>query len=291
VTTRTPNEEQSHYWNGPEAAHWLDHEARYEAMLSPFTVHLLRAGAVECTDRVLDVGCGCGSSTRAAARLAAQGHALGVDLSHELLSRARYRARQEGLVNVSFEHADAQVHAFASPRFDVAISRFGVMFFEEPTVAFSNLARSIRPGGRLAVVCWAGALDNEWVVVPGAAAAEHVPLSDLDDPGGPGHEVKPRPGPFSLADSDQLSLILVRAGFVRIETRPLSVPLLLGSDITDTVEFLKSTGMGQTLLKGTSAQTIALVTETISAALEPYLTGRGVELGSKSWLVTAHRPE
>jgi SAM-dependent methyltransferase len=288
--TRAPNQEPSHYWNGPEAAHWLNHEARYEAMLSPFTEHLLQAGAVNCADRVLDVGCGCGSSTRAAARLAAHGHTLGVDLSHELLSRARCRARQQGLVNVRFEHADAQVHAFPSPSFDVAISRFGVMFFEEPTVAFSNLARSIRPGGRLAVVCWAGALDNEWLAVPGAAAAEHVPLPDLDDRDGQGHEVKPRPGPFSLADPDRLSVILSDAGFITVELQPLSLPLLLGSDITDTVEFLKSTGMGQTLLKGTSAPTIARVTESISAALGPYLTSRGVLLGSKSWLVTAKRP-
>jgi SAM-dependent methyltransferase len=277
-----PNEEQAAYWNGDEAAHWLANEARYEAMLAPFTDHLLRAAAIRPADCVLDVGCGCGSSTLAASRRAADGDVLGVDLSSLLLRRARRRAREEGLANVRCQRADAQVHAFARFGFDVAISRFGVMFFADPVVGFANVARALRPAGRLAIVCWAGAADNEWIVVPGAAAAEHVALPDLGDPGGP--------GPFSFADPGRISTILGRAGLVGVDVEALSVPLNFGADVTDTVEFMKATGMGQTLLKGASVPVIAQVTEAMGAALEPYRSTDGITLGSKSWLVTARRP-
>jgi SAM-dependent methyltransferase len=282
VRTQAPNEEQAQYWNGDEAGHWIAHEARYEAMLAPFTNHLLLAAAVGRADHVLDVGCGCGASTRAAGRCAADGDALGVDLSRRLLRRARQRAREEGLANVRFQHADAQVHAFARSAFDVAISRFGVMFFADPAAAFANVARALRPAGRLAMVCWADVVDNEWIAVPGAAVARHVDLPDLGYPGGP--------GPFSLADPDRLSATLGSAGLAVANIDALSVPLVIGSDVADTVEFLKATGIGQSLLKDATAPAIARVTEAMNTALEPYLTTDGITLGSKSWLVTAQAP-
>src|SRR5574341_2083498 len=119
------NRDQAQYWNGDEAAHWLVHEHRYERLLSPFTDRLLDAAAITPGDRVLDIGCGTGSTTRAAARAAVDGEALGVDLSVPLVDRARRRAHQDGLINVRFEHGDAQVHSFEPGGFDVAISRFG----------------------------------------------------------------------------------------------------------------------------------------------------------------------
>jgi SAM-dependent methyltransferase len=282
MRTEAPNEEQAGYWNGHEATHWLNEEGRYEAMLAPFTEHLLRAAAVEHSDRALDVGCGCGATTRAIGRSAADGHALGVDLSRQLIGRAEQRAQEEGLTNVRFKSADAQVHAFVRSGFDLVISRLGVMFFADPVSAFANIASALRPSGRLAVVCWAGALDNEWIAVPGVAAAGHLALPGPGDPGGPGL--------FSLADPDQLSTTLGRAGFVAVDIEALSVPLLLGCDVTDTVRFLEATGMGQRLLKDADAPTRARVREAIGAALEPYLTEDGIRLGSKSWLATARWP-
>jgi cyclopropane fatty-acyl-phospholipid synthase-like methyltransferase len=124
MTVSAVNDEQARYWNGDEAAHWLTHEDRYEAMLAPFTGHLLKAAVVSGADRVRDVGCGCGWTTRAAGRLATGGGALGADLSRQLLHRAEQRAREQGLANARFEHADAQVHPFTGPVFDAAISRW-----------------------------------------------------------------------------------------------------------------------------------------------------------------------
>src|SRR5215217_2919338 len=172
---RRPNHDQTQhqaqYWNGPEANHWLVHEHRYERMGAPFTRLVLDAASVARADHVLDVGCGTGSTTCAAARVAADGQALGVDIARPLLQRAKQRARHDGLTNVRFEHGDAQTHRLAPGGFDAAISRFGVMFFSDPTAAFANIARGLRPGGRIAFVCWQPVANNEWITVLSAAAA------------------------------------------------------------------------------------------------------------------------
>jgi SAM-dependent methyltransferase len=282
MTVNAANHEQARYWNGDEAAHWLAHEDRYEAMLGPFTGHLLNAAGVRGTDRVLNVGCGCGSTTRAAGRLATGGGALGVDLSGQLLHRAVQRAREEGLANVRFEHADVQVHPFTEPVFDAAISRFGVMFFAQPVTAFANIGRALRPGGCLVFVCWADPAENEWITVPGAAAAQYVAIPPIGDPA--------VPGPFSLADRNRAVAILDAAGLAEVGIECVTVSLRLGSDVADTVEFVKQAGIGQTLLREADPATTSRVTDALAAAFEPYVTTGGVWLGSTAWLVTARRP-
>src|SRR5207247_6258902 len=145
---------------------------------------------IAATHVVLDVGCGNGFTTRTAARLAHQGHALGVDLSAPMLECARRLADAEGLGNVRFAQGDAQVYAFDTGAFDVALSRFGMMFFADPRAAFTNIGGALRADGRLAFLCWQDAFANEWLAVPAGAALAHVPVPEL---GGAG------PGPFSLA--------------------------------------------------------------------------------------------
>lgn len=276
------NQEQARYWNGGEAAHWLVHEARYERMLAPFTGHLLAAAAIGGADRVLDIGCGTGSTTRAAGRVAIQGAALGVDLSVAMLRQAAHRAQQEGLTNVRFGHGDAQVHRFTPGAGDAAVSRFGVMFFADPAAAFANIARGLRPGGRLVFVCWQHLADNQWIAVPGAAAAQHVALPPPDDP--------TAPGPFSLGDRDRIATVLRAAAFSDVVIEPVAEPLWMGSDVVDTVAFLESTGIWNSLLRDADPPTVARVGEAVQAALEPYVTPDGLLLGSGAWLVTASWP-
>lgn len=276
------NEAQASYWNGDEGAHWLVNDARYQRMLAPFTDHLLTAAAIGRADRVIDIGCGTGSTTRAAARVAIDGEALGVDLSAAMLRRAAARAQQEGLTNVRFEHGDAQVHRFAPGAADVAVSRFGVMFFAEAAAAFANIAAGLRPGGRLVFACWQSLADNEWIVVPGAAAAQHVPLPPLDDP--------KAPGPFALSDPDRIASVLGAAAICDVAIEPIAEPLWMGADIVDAVAFVKSTGFWNALLRNAEPPTLAPVSEAVVAALEPYSTADGVLLGSRAWLVTASRP-
>jgi SAM-dependent methyltransferase len=172
----TANAEQAEAWDGDEGAHWVRHQHRYEAMTPGFTEPLLAAAAIAETDRVLDVGCGCGQTTRLAAGRAARGEAVGIDLSGPMLQRARDDAADEAVTNVSFEQGDAQVHRFPAAGFDVAISRFGVMFFDDPLTAFANIRAALAPGGRVVFLCWQDIPHNQWIAVPAGAVLAHVPL-------------------------------------------------------------------------------------------------------------------
>lgn len=258
---------QAQYWNGPGADHWLVHEQRYVCILAAFTRIVLSAAAVARTDRVLGIGCGTGSTTCTAARDAADGHALGVDISHPLLQRAEQRARQAILTKLGFEHGDAQTYRFPSGGFDVAISRFGVMYFSDPMAAFANIARGPRPGSRLVFVCWQSLVGNEWVTVFSGAAAQHITLPPLNEPGGL--------GPFSLSDRHHLAAVLDAAGLVEVAIEPVVEPLWPGRDFADTVDFFTVSGIGQTLLQDPDPARSTRV-RAVQAALEDHLTSDGV---------------
>ena len=271
------NAEQVDYWNGPEGQHWADHEARFDAMLAPFLEPVLGAAAVGAGDRVLDVGCGNGALSRAAAARGAT--VTGVDISGPLLARARERAAAEGLA-AEFVEADAQVHAFPEP-FDAVVSRFGVMFFADPAAAFANLAAALRPGGRLAFVCWQGQAVNEWVAVPALAMLPIVGPPEMPPPDAP--------GPFAFADPDRVADILERAGFSDVALDPVEVPLLLGGGLSldDAVAWLGEGGMGKRFLGGADAATAERALAAARAAMEPFVTPDGVRLASATWLVHA----
>jgi SAM-dependent methyltransferase len=185
------------------------------------------------------------------------------------------------LTNIRIEHGDAQVHRFTPGAGDVALSRFGVMFFTDPAAAFANIACGLRPGGRLAFVCWHNLAGNEWIVVPGAAA-QHVPLPPLDDP--------TAPGPFSLGERDRIAAVLCAAAFTDVAIESFAEPLWMGSDVAGAIAFLKSTGIWNSLLRDAGPPTVARVSEAVQAALEPYVMPDGLLLGSRAWLVTASRP-
>lgn len=278
------NAEQAEHWNADEAFHWVDQEERYGAMLAPFGALVLEAAALDRGDDVLDIGCGCGDTTLAAARAASAGTALGVDLSHPMLARARERAREQGVDNARFEQGDVQVHPLPDGAFDAALSRFGAMFFEDPGVAFANVARALRPGARLAFVCWRELDDNEWMLVPGMAAAAHVPLPDLGPPGAPGM--------FAFADRDRVAGILAGAGFEDVQLEAVDSALVIGGGGTldEAVTFMRESGIGQALLADADPAAAAGAVDAVREALGPYVTPRGVELGSAVWLARARRP-
>jgi SAM-dependent methyltransferase len=278
----TPNAEQIAHWNGDEAHHWIDAQDRYDRQLAPFADAVLTAAAIAETDRVLDLGCGCGRTTLLAAQRAAT--AVGVDISAPMLERARAEAKAEHLDNVRFEEADVQSRTFAEGSFDVAISRFGVMFFDDPVAAFSNVAHALERGGRLVFVCWQDLANNEWLLVPGMAAAEHVALPDTGTADGPGM--------FSLADPDHVRALLAKAGFDGIDVAPFETPMLLagGRTLNETIEFLLATGIARTMFEQAAPDARARAIDAVRAALAAHYDGDGVRLGAKTWVVTAHRP-
>lgn len=271
------NAEQAEYWNGPEGRYWAEREARFDAMLAPFLAPVLDAAAIGPGDRVLDVGCGNGALSRAAAARGAR--VTGVDISAPMLARARAHAAGEGLV-VDFVDADAQVHSFPEP-FDAVVSRFGVMFFADPAAAFANLAAALRPGGRLAFVCWQAQSANEWVAVPAGAM---LPIVGPPDP-----VPADAPGPFAFADPERVTGLLEGAGFNGVTLDPLTPPLLLGGGmgLDETLLWLTEGGMGKRLLSGADTDVVERALVAVRAALEPFVTPEGIRMGSATWLVHA----
>lgn len=199
VTIDTANPEQAAAWNGHEGEHWATHADRFERIDSTIWRRLLERDLIGRVDRVLDVGCGTGGSTRELGRVAVDGHVLGVDLSAPMLAVARARTAAEELTNVDFVQADAQIHPFDPGGYDVVVSCFGAMFFADPVAAFANIASGLRADGTLALLAWRELDCNEWITVIRAALAMN---RDLPVP------PPEAPTPFSLADPVRVRLIL-----------------------------------------------------------------------------------
>jgi len=172
------NQDQFRAWNGDEGHQWAANAAYYDTAVRQHHQRLMQAAAIGPDDRVLDVGCGTGQCTHDAARRAVRGAALGIDLSLPMIRMATATARGEGLPNASFVRGDAQVHPFPPRTFDIAVSRFGSMFFSDQVGALTNIGRALRPHGRLLLVSWRSARENDWISVlreallPGAPAPE-----------------------------------------------------------------------------------------------------------------------
>src|SRR5262245_39464243 len=149
-------------WDGDEGDDWVREWQRYDRAARPFNEALLAAVSVGTTERVLDIGCGNGESTRQTARVASEGSAFGIDLSSRMIANARELTRLEGLHNAVFEQGDVQAYPFEDDAHDVCISRFGAMFFSDRVAAFANFGRSMRHNGRLGLVAWRSPGENEW---------------------------------------------------------------------------------------------------------------------------------
>lgn len=271
------NTEQAAAWNGAEGAHWADHQDDYDAVNAGFNAPLLAAAAIGAHDRVLDIGCGNGQVTRLAALRAARGGALGVDLSAPILERARATARREGVGNAEFVRGDAQVHPFEAAGFDVAVSRFGVMFFADPVAAFRNVHRALRPGGRLAFLSLQPMERNEVGTVLAALAGPRA--------AGPPDDGLSRAGAFSLADPARTQSLLTDAGFHAVSVAPVEAAQTWGPDAPAAAAFLAGWGPVRTLLAAQPSAEAARAL--LQEALAPYATPAGVRLTGAAWLVTA----
>jgi ubiquinone/menaquinone biosynthesis C-methylase UbiE len=252
----------------------------YDAELQRHNAVLRRAFGVQLHDHVLDIGCGTGQTTREAARTARAGSALGVDISAPAIERARELARAEGLRNVTFEHANAQVHRFPHDRFDLAISRFGTMFFDDPGAAFANIRRALRPAGRLVMMVWQAHERNEWDV------AIHQSLGAAEEPvairsGGP--------DPFSLADPPAVKEILEAAGFADVAFTDVHEPVYYGPDVAAALAWVRGFTCTSEVLKRLDRAAAARAAGRLREALATHLSDDGVWFDSRAWIVTARR--
>src|SRR5688572_3293953 len=210
-------------WNGQTGERWVANQARLDAMLAVFGQAAIEAAAPATGGRVLDVGCGSGASSLAlAARVGPGGQVLGVDISETLIGRARALAPQDA--PAQFQVADAGSAELPEGAFDILFSRFGVMFFDDPTGAFAHMRRALKPGGRVAFVCWRGIAENDWVRLPMDAIKGIVPPTAPPDP--------EAPGPFSFGDPERVDRILTAAGFTDIALAPFDASIPFGEGAT-----------------------------------------------------------
>ncbi len=263
-------------WDGAQGAHWAAQADRFDRAVARYDEPFLAAAGLRPGDRVLDVGCGTGRTTRDAARIT--GSAVGVDLSSAMLDVARRRAAEEGLTGVRFEQADAQVAAFPPAGFDVAISRTGAMFFADPVAALANVGGALVPGGRLVLLVWQALEANEWMteILGALAAGRPLPAPPPD-----------APGPFSLADPGRIRAVLTAAGLRQVEVEGLAEPEWFGTDADDAVAFVL--GLAGWLLDGLGPAARDGAVADLRRRMEAHAGPGGVELGSAAWLVTARR--
>ncbi|MFD0360716.1 class I SAM-dependent methyltransferase [Nocardia sp. GCM10030253] len=272
------NSHQAQAWNGYEGQHWADNHDRYNTLVSGLNKHLFAVAKVGPGDRVLDIGCGAGQTTRLAAGLASQGHAVGVDLSEPMLDRARRIAAEEGISNVTFEQADAQVHSFPTAGFDLAISRGGIMYFSDPVAAFANIGRALVPGGRLVFGCGRDYGENEFDRI-WEAMMRHVELPDPAEDNAP--------GPVNFTNSGQITSVLTEAGFAQVTAEPRESVSVFGRDAEDATTFIFGWGPVRHWLRNASSADVAAARESVADALRTFEIDGAVRLSGPSWVFTA----
>ncbi len=275
----TPNPRGAAFWNSTMGHAWVSQQAVISDVFTSVTSVSLVAAAAKQGEHVIDIGCGPGDTLLAFARaVGPSGDALGVDVSVPMLEFARHRAAEAGLANVTCALADATTYAFEPRRANLVYSRFGMMFFDDPIKAFTNIRSAMKMGGRLVFVCFRTMPESPWFRVPIEAARPHVPPQPPVDP--------LAPGMFSLAREDRLRGVLTEAGFREIALNATDVPIH-GKDTTQSMAFITQVGPLPALLENASDQQRKRATEAARNALAAQIgaDGRGLHVGL--WLVSA----
>ncbi len=284
MDTNGPNTAQIEHWNSRVGEMWAAFQTEMDATIGPLGELAMAAANVQPGEHVLDIGCGCGDTTLSLAdRVGTKGTVLGLDVSEPMLNHAKRRAA--GRSNISFRRADVETHAFEPGRHDLVFSRFGVMFFQNPTRAFSNLRRALKPGGRLAFLCWQAREANPFFAVPRRAARNHV---DVPPPAGPRE-----PGLFAFAEEGYVRRLLGEAGFDSIDHAPHEALVRIAGtpDFSAVLAFLMRIGPMAQALAEVGDDTRRRVKDDLAAILRPHYRGDGVYLRTRTWVVTARRPD
>lgn len=276
----TTNTDQREFWNALKGGLWVDLQPRIDAMLAPFGDQAMDALKLQPGERALEIGCGTGTTTLALAeRVTGTGEVLAADISHPMLQKAIARAATIPEHPISFVEADAQTHAFPAGHFDAAFSRFGVMFFDDPVAGFANIHAALKPGGRLAYVCWADRKDNPWIRIPTGAAKAYleIPPPPPDD----------APGQFSMEREDRVRQILGDAGWSDIALARFDIDHSIGDDLDDAIGYITQMGPMSEVFAEADSEAQANALAAIRGALEPFAGPGGVRVGFSTWIVTA----
>lgn len=271
------SDEQQALWNGTAGQAWVEAQDTLDQMLKPFEDLLVEAAAAEPRTRVLDVGCGTGSTTLAIeTRLNGETQCVGVDLSQPMLERARMRAEQAGAA-ATFVCADAERYPFERASFDLFVSRFGVMFFADALQAFQNLRRAARDGAELCFIAWRSAAENPFMTTAERAAAALLPSLPPRDPDAPGQ--------FAFSDSNRVARLLADSGWSEVDVRPLDVQCSFAEK--DLLRYVTRMGPLGRVLQQADEPTKERILAVVRPAFEPYVQGATVRFGAACWRISA----
>jgi SAM-dependent methyltransferase len=276
------NAAQREFWNSPATRAWADQHERMDRVLADFTKQILEFAAPRPGEHVLDIGCGGGTTTlELAARVGPSGHVLGADISENSIARVRQRIADAGLKQAEAVVADVSAHAFSPESVDLVFSRFGVMFFADPTAAFANVWRAVKRGGRLAVAVFRTPKENPWPHGPVDAVRHLLPPIPV-----PGPE---DPGPFSWAEPARVRRILEGAGFREVSLTPLDPIIRLappGGD-AEATDFMMVFGPLTRILPSLSTEQRDVVRAELAAFFRHYDGPQGIVLPAANWVVQA----
>ncbi|MGQ0742014.1 MAG: class I SAM-dependent methyltransferase [Alphaproteobacteria bacterium] len=280
MMAEVPNAEQLEYWNGPAGERWGSQQEKIDENLKDITDALFRFAALKEGERVLDLGCGCGTTSFLAEKIVGEkGRVIGIDISNPMLEIARARARNLGS-HVTFIEADAAVHQFGAFRFDVVLSRFGAMFFEDPVMGFTNVRRALGEGGRLVFVCWRDIKENDWANVPYQAALPLLPPQEPADPCAP--------GPFAFADAGRTKTILSRSGYKDVHIEKLDAKMYLGSTVEAAAEEAMNIGPLARAARELPEETQRKIRAVVEKVYRPFESKDGIAPPAACWLVRAN---
>lgn len=280
------NAEQAAFWNAQPGQNWVAHQADFDTINAEVLRLLLAAAAPAPGESVLDIGCGSGTTSFEFARaVGPSGHVLGLDISEPLLAHAEQRRQVAGLEGVRFVLGDAQVYPLPPGAADLAASRFGVMFFEDPVAAFRNIARGLRPGGRIAFAVWAGPELNPFFTLPLKVAVARLGPAAPTDPAAP--------GPMAFRDRDRVLGLLAEAGLVQGAVELVTTELHHPDGPDALLRIVPGVGPIARLMRETqgTAEDLAAIITALAVELEVYRTPDGLRLPAGILIVTARVPE
>jgi len=273
-----PNIQQAALWNDGSGKAWAEMQPVLDRVLAPFEPLVVDTGYPGEGGNVLDIGCGAGATTLAMARrVGTSGRCVGLDISRPLVALAAERARAESLTNATFVAGDAQAYAFDPGQFDAVVSRFGVMFFDDPMAAFANMRRAARRGGKLAFVAWRGPADNDFMTAAARAAASFLPPMPQPDPVAPGQ--------FAFADGARVKRILQESGWTSIEVERADVTCQVSE--SDLMAYATRLGPVGAALREVDPVTAQKITAALPSAFAPFVKDGTARFIAACWLVTA----
>ncbi|TPJ16680.1 class I SAM-dependent methyltransferase [Mesorhizobium sp. B2-7-3] len=273
-----PNTRQAALWNDASGKAWVEMQPILDEILAPFERLVVDAGYPGEAGNVLDIGCGAGATTLAMARrVGNNGRCVGLDISQPLIALATERTQAEEVANASFEVGDAQTYAFESGRFDAVVSRFGIMFFDDPVAAFSNIRQAARRGGKLAFVAWRSPAENDFMTTAARAAAPFLPTAPAPDPDAPGQ--------FAFADGAKVKRILEASGWSSIDVRQANLPCKIAEG--DLMMYATRLGPLAAALREVDQATAEKIITVLPAAFAPFVKDGQARFNAACWLVTA----